>query len=307
MTPPTRLGTIGYVHGGSGTQTYFQANGGLFITGDVIVVTAFYNQPSGVTGIFPAGSVSLYAQTHASVGTFESHYFVIPAGWGGDFVGTTFPGGGTGVMLATFWRGCNPTAPAAVMVAPTFAIGNPNVSLASQTFSAEKELLSVTGGDDGAIDTYGPINWTSIQRGVDFRISLDLKRSTPTVTSPTGLITSYNDGGAQWLAAAVLQLVGTGSPAIVPAAIITPTRAVPLHRGFDSPLWSLMFRGRSPYVDGPAQYEIPRGYYDSAETEDWDSEEQVGLPVSFVALADPTAPEQDRFGRLVVEDAAATA
>ncbi len=87
------------------------------------------------------------------------------------------------------------------------------------------------------------------------------------------------------------------------------TREVPLHRGAAVTEWALLFRGdhQSPYGDFPAQYELPRGFYDGPATQEYKKDGEVLLPVKFMALEDTTAgAEGDRFGRFVVQDAAAT-
>lgn len=93
-----------------------------------------------------------------------------------------------------------------------------------------------------------------------------------------------------------------------PAAGTIGTRAVPLHRGSVIAEWALLFRHDygSPYGDFPAQYELPRGYFGGPTGQEYKKDSEVLLPVKFVALEDLNAgAEADRFGRLVVQDAAA--
>ncbi len=86
------------------------------------------------------------------------------------------------------------------------------------------------------------------------------------------------------------------------------TREIPLHRGSVIDEYALLFRGasQSAYGDYPAQYEVPRGYYDGPISLPHKKEAKVVIPVQFVALEDTNAGnENDRFGRLVMQDAAA--
>lgn len=87
------------------------------------------------------------------------------------------------------------------------------------------------------------------------------------------------------------------------------TREVALHRGATVTEYALLFRGsyQSAYGDYPAQYELPRGYFDGPAGQEYKKDGEVLLPVQFRALEDENAAlEADRFGRLVMQDAAAT-
>ncbi len=86
------------------------------------------------------------------------------------------------------------------------------------------------------------------------------------------------------------------------------TREVPLHRGAEVAEWALLFRHEygSPYGDYPAQFELPRGFFDGPAGQEFKKDGEVLIPVKFVALEDlNAAQEEDRFGRIVAQDAAA--
>ncbi len=86
------------------------------------------------------------------------------------------------------------------------------------------------------------------------------------------------------------------------------TREVALHRGAAVTEYALLFRHEhgSPYGDYPAQYELPRGFFDGPTGQEYKKDDAVLLPLKFVALEDyNAAQEEDRFGRLVAEDAVA--
>lgn len=84
------------------------------------------------------------------------------------------------------------------------------------------------------------------------------------------------------------------------------TRKLKLHRGADVTEFALLWRGNSPYGDFPAQYYIPRGFFDGATALDQKQADYVGIPVKFVALEDlDAATEEERFGYYEAEDAAA--
>jgi len=84
------------------------------------------------------------------------------------------------------------------------------------------------------------------------------------------------------------------------------TREVPLHRGFGVDQWAILFRGTSAYGDYPAQYEVPRGYFDGPIALAHVKGDKAVMAAQFVALEDPyAAADGDKFGRLVMEDAPA--
>lgn len=91
-----------------------------------------------------------------------------------------------------------------------------------------------------------------------------------------------------------------------PGAGTIGTREVPLHRGAAVDEFALLFRGDSPYGAYPAQYELPRCYCDEAGTIKYDKGKNVPIPITFKCLEDlNAATEGARYGRLVVQDAAA--
>lgn len=103
-------------------------------------------------------------------------------------------------------------------------------------------------------------------------------------------------------------LLGNSVTDTPPGAGTIGTREVALHRGSEVTEYALLFRGsyQSAYGNYPAQYELPRGYFDGPTGQEYKKDGEVLLPVQFVALEDyNAAQEADRFGRLVMQDAAA--
>lgn len=84
------------------------------------------------------------------------------------------------------------------------------------------------------------------------------------------------------------------------------TREIPLHRGAIVTEYAVLFRGSSPYFAGPAQYEIPRGYFGKIDTMKYEKGKNAAIPFMFESLEDlNAATEDDRFGKLIAQDAAA--
>lgn len=101
-------------------------------------------------------------------------------------------------------------------------------------------------------------------------------------------------------------LIGNTVTDTPPGAGTIGTRAVPLHRGATVKEFAFLFRGNSPYGAYPAQYELPRGYFDDAVEAEFTKDGFSSLPLKFMALEDlNAASEADRFGRMVAQDAAA--
>ena len=103
-------------------------------------------------------------------------------------------------------------------------------------------------------------------------------------------------------------LMGNSVTDTAAAAGTIGTREVALHRGATVTEYALLFRGayQSAYGDFPAQYELPRGFFDGPMGHEWKKDDAVLLPVKFTALEDEdAAAEANRFGRLIMQDAAA--
>lgn len=86
------------------------------------------------------------------------------------------------------------------------------------------------------------------------------------------------------------------------------TRAITLRQGRDVSVFALLLKGVSPYGDSlGAQYQVPRAVQNGNPAPLFSKGEAAGLAVEFVALEDPdAATEAERFGTLVLQDAAAT-
>lgn len=124
-------------------------------------------------------------------------------------------------------------------------------------------------------------------------------RSEESLTVETQLAESTLENLADVLGATVEDTpAGTG---------VAGTREIPMYRGGAVATKALLFKGQSAYGDFPAQFEVPYGYFGGAtELKDTkDGNRSIG--VEFHALVDPNAATDDeKFGRLVMQDAAAT-
>lgn len=92
-----------------------------------------------------------------------------------------------------------------------------------------------------------------------------------------------------------------------PGAGSIGTRKVGLYQGGLVTEYAFLFRGDSPYgASYPAQYEVPRGYFTGDIGIEHTKDGAVVFPCEFHALVDPDAASEDeKFGRLVAQDAAA--
>ena len=87
------------------------------------------------------------------------------------------------------------------------------------------------------------------------------------------------------------------------------TRKIALRRGPTVTEYALLFRNEhgSPYGDWPAQYQVPRGFFDGPAGQPWKKDDNILLPVKFVALEDDDASaDAERFGHFIAQDASAT-
>lgn len=91
-----------------------------------------------------------------------------------------------------------------------------------------------------------------------------------------------------------------------PGAGTIGIREIPFYRGATVTEYAVLFRGYSPYLDGPAQYEIPRGFFGKVDAIKYEKGKNVSIPFTFESLENLSASAaKDRFGRLVAKDAAA--
>lgn len=90
-----------------------------------------------------------------------------------------------------------------------------------------------------------------------------------------------------------------------PGAGTIGTRKLPMYRGAVVQEHAFLFLGYSPYLDGPAYYYVPRGYFDLDGIK-FDKAKNAPIPLTFIALEDLGASsEEERFGYLIAKDAAA--
>lgn len=79
-------------------------------------------------------------------------------------------------------------------------------------------------------------------------------------------------------------------------------KTINLHRGVQVDLRAILVRGRSPYFNGPAQYQIPVTFQNGSPSVAFVKNDKSVLAASFVALEDLTAgTDAQRFGQLVAQ------
>ena len=82
------------------------------------------------------------------------------------------------------------------------------------------------------------------------------------------------------------------------------TRELPIYRGALVTEYAILIRGYSPYLEGPAQYEIPRGFFGKVDAIKYEKGKNASIPFTFESLEDLEAENiEDRFGRLIAKDA----
>jgi hypothetical protein len=82
------------------------------------------------------------------------------------------------------------------------------------------------------------------------------------------------------------------------------TREINLYRGATVAEYAVMYRGYSPYYDGPAQYQVPRMIFSKVDSLKFDKGKNAPIPVTFEALEDlDAATEAERFGKLIAQTA----
>lgn len=93
-----------------------------------------------------------------------------------------------------------------------------------------------------------------------------------------------------------------------PGAGTPGTRDFTLRQGRDVSTFALLVKGPSSYGDSfNAQYQVPRVFQNGNPALVFNKGDAAGLAVEFMALEDPNAAsEAERFGKLVIQDAAAT-
>lgn len=129
---------------------------------------------------------------------------------------------------------------------------------------------------------FGPVKATLADEGLEIE---------------TNLVESTLENAGQ-----LLSLTVTDTP---PGSGTIGTRALGLHSS-DVVEKALLFRGKSPYGDYPAQFYVPRGVFDGDLGQAFTKSGKVQFPVKFVALIDPNAAtDAAKFGTYTAQDAAA--
>jgi len=95
---------------------------------------------------------------------------------------------------------------------------------------------------------------------------------------------------------------------VAPGAGIAGYRSTALHRGLVVNEYSILLRGKSPYGDFNAQYQIPRAYFKFDGALELKKGAPTQIPVSMIALEDLNAAPGSNleFGHWVAEDEAGT-
>lgn len=84
------------------------------------------------------------------------------------------------------------------------------------------------------------------------------------------------------------------------------TRKSRLYRGPVVKTFAFLFRGFSAYGEYPAQYELPYGYISGSVELKATKDDNQKIKIEIHALLDPLAStDEDKFGHLVMQDAAA--
>lgn len=85
------------------------------------------------------------------------------------------------------------------------------------------------------------------------------------------------------------------------------SRSVGMYTGADVEEFAFLYRGKSPYGAGmPAQYWMPRGYFDDDVKTEYKKGEKSLIPMKVEALENlDAATESERFGIFEAQDAAA--
>lgn len=74
-------------------------------------------------------------------------------------------------------------------------------------------------------------------------------------------------------------------------------KSMGLHSGANVEEFAFLFRGTSPYGNFPAQFYLPRGFFDDDVEMEYKKDEKTLIPVKFEALEDlNAATEAERFG-----------
>lgn len=83
------------------------------------------------------------------------------------------------------------------------------------------------------------------------------------------------------------------------------TKQVGLKRDYNPPTYAMLLRGEahSPYGDFPAQFYIPRGYFDGEPEVSFMKDEGAGIEIEFHVIADDTQAAGDEFGWLTAQTA----
>ncbi len=91
-----------------------------------------------------------------------------------------------------------------------------------------------------------------------------------------------------------------------PTAGSIGTRKVRLYRGATVKTFAFLFRGTSAYGEYDAQYEVPYGYISGSVELKQAKDDNQKIKIEIHALLDPNAStDEDKFGHLVMQDAAA--
>ena len=82
-------------------------------------------------------------------------------------------------------------------------------------------------------------------------------------------------------------------------------KTTPLKRDYNPPAYAMLLRGEahSPYGDFPAQFYLPRGYFDGEPEVAFTKDEGAGIEIEFHVIADDTQAAGDEFGWMTAQTA----
>ena len=195
-------------------------------------------------------------------------------------------------------------SPFAVYIAPT-GTAFPDVDTDPTTSPSSWEELGTSGADDQGDDG------VTVEHQQTINIFRGGKATGPIKAWRTeeGLRIAFtlHDVSAETLAVALNDVTVTDTA----AGSGTPgTRSIPMRRGVTVATHALLCKSLSgsPYGDDLAmQYEVPKVYLAGNPSAQYRKGQPAGVLFEFMALEDLTAASEDeRFGTLVIQDAAAT-
>ena len=102
------------------------------------------------------------------------------------------------------------------------------------------------------------------------------------------------------------RVLGTAVTTVAAGVGTIGTKTIGLHQGSTVTEYAILLRGDSPYGAYPAQYQIPRGYFEGDLSLEMTNEDEQVIGVTITVLEDLSeSTEAYRFGKLVAQTAVA--